>query len=424
MSAWTRRTALCCGAAAIGAGLFTALGAETAPSLRQGFAHPCLGPTPQALAEHPLVRAAFEGIDAGALWDVHAHLLGTGDSGSGCRIDPRMLSPRHPVEWLRRKVILDAACVPANAASMDIAYVDRLRRLAADFPPGARWLLFAFDAAFGDDGRERPDWTGFHVPDAYAARVAAADPARFGWVASVHPYRPDALERLEAARAGGALAVKWLPSSMNIDLRDRRCRPFFDRLAATRMPLVVHVGEERAIPGAGRGALGNPLQLRIPLGAGVRVIAAHAATLGEAVDTDRRSAAPSAAFDLFARLMDEAAWRELLLADISAAFQSNRRLRVQRALLRRDDWHARLLHGSDHPLPGVMPLYAPERLARAGLLDAADVAPLKRLRAHNPLLFEFVLKRTLRDGSARLPAIVFESRRHFEPALATVRATA
>jgi mannonate dehydratase len=44
------------------------------------------------------------------------------------------------------------------------------------------------------------------------------------------------------------------------------------------------------------------------------------------------------------------------------------------------------------------------------VLAAADVAPLQRLREHNPLLFDFVLKRRLRLGQARLPAALFEAR--------------
>ena len=60
-----------------------------------------------------------------------------------------------------------------------------------------------------------------------------------------------------------------------------------------------------------------------------------------------------------------------------------------------------------------MPLYAPARLAADGLLDDNAVAVLRRIREHNALLFDFVLKRHLRDGSARLADAVFDTRRHF-----------
>ena len=425
-----RRQLLCCGAAAV-AGLFSSLLAPAEAAAVDWPLNPPASGSPAASgaatarspwaevlpAEHPahgLLQQALAGLDPAALWDVHAHLLGTGDSGSGCQVDPRMTEGWHPVEALRRRVILQAAGVPAAAPSVDRAYVARLQALAAAFPPGARWLLFAFDQALDDQGQPRPDWTTFHVPDAYAAQVAAAAPQRFGWVASIHPRRADALARLDAALAGGALALKWLPSAMNIDLADPRLAPFYARLAQARLPLIVHCGEERAVPGAGRDALGNPLAVRVPLAAGVRVIVAHVASLSQALDTDLRAPRPVSAFALFARLMDEG--HPGLMGDVSALFQVNRRASVWRTVLARRDWHARLLHGSDYPLPGVGPLYQPAALVAAGLLDAADLAPLRALRRSNPLLFDLVLKRRVRWQGQGLSDGVFDTRRHFRAA--------
>lgn len=407
-----RRLLGCC--AGLGAGLFTGLDARAEGfAFGEGLFNPCRGALPDDLARHELLAGAWVGIDPASMWDAHAHLLGNGDSGSGCRLHPAMDRWWQPVEFVRKRAILDAVCIDARAPSIDRAYVDRLLALAHDFPAAARWLLFAFDAAHDDAGREHADLSSFVVPDAYAAAVAQAHPLRFEWVASIHPYRADALQRLESALAGAARAVKWLPNAMNIDPRDARCRPFYDALAAAGVPLIVHCGEERAVAGAGRDDLGNPLLMRVPLARGVRVIVAHCASLGRAHDTDRASAPPVPAFDLFARLMDEPDWRAHLLGDVSALFQSNRSEHAWRTVLRRGDWHARLLHGSDHPLPGLMPLYAPARMAAIGLLDAARVEPLRRIRAHNPLLFDFALKRHLRDGSARLGDAVFDTRRHF-----------
>ena len=63
---------------------------------------------------------------------------------------PSMSQWWRPVEVLRRQTILNAACVDTEAASIDRAYVERLLSLTADFPAGARWLLFAFDNAHDD----------------------------------------------------------------------------------------------------------------------------------------------------------------------------------------------------------------------------------------------------------------------------------
>jgi mannonate dehydratase len=406
-----RRHLLCCGAAAA-AGLFSALAADAGP-----WRNPCGHPAPPIPGVDPdWLARLWEGLDPAQLWDVHAHLIGTGDSGSGCWIAPSLSQWWHPVELGRKHAILNGACVDSRAvaaADIDRAYVRRLTALADAFPVGARWLLFAFDEAVDATGRPRPDWTTFHVPDAYARAVAEARPDRFGWVASIHPNRVDALPRLDRAIAGGALAMKWLPSSMAIDLRDPRLRPFYDRLAAARMPLIVHCGEEHAVPGADRQDLGNPLLLREPLRHGVRVIAAHCASLGLAMDLDLPRPRPAQAFELFSRLMDEPTWHDLLLGDVSAMFQFNRRPEVWRSVLRRQDWHERLLHGSDYPLPGVMPLVRLSRLVRAGVLDEGHVAPLEALRGHHPLMFDLALKRLARWQGDAFGAPVYATARHF-----------
>ncbi len=403
-----RRHALCCGVAAVG-GLFTSLldAAEARP--RSGF---------PAVARD-LVDVALTGLDGTQLWDVHAHLLGNGDAGSGCWLNPHLDSWWHPMEALRKRVILHGAGVDARSGRIDHDYVHRLADLTEDFPRGARWLLFAFEHAQDYRGTVRAGQTTFHVPDAWAAHVARRHEDRFGWVASIHPYRPDAIERLERALEQGALAIKWLPSAMNIDLRDVRCTPFYDRLRRARTPLIVHVGEEKAVPGAGRDDLGNPLLMRVPLQHGVGVIAAHCASLGSALDIDRRVPSKRPAFELFARLMDEPDWRSNLMGDVSALFQVNRSAAVWHTVLSREDWHARLLHGSDYPLPCVAPLVQLRPLVHAGVLDAADVGALDALRAHNPLLFELVLKRRVRWRGARLGDQVFQTRRHFEVGSAT-----
>ena len=87
---------------------------------------------------------------------------------------------------------------------------------------------------------------------------------------------------------------------------------------------------------------------------------------------------------------------------------------VDRGYLERADWHARLLNGSDYPLPGVMPLYSADYIVSLGLLEPGAALVLSEIRAHNPLLFDCVLKRSLRLRGRALAARVFETRRFFE----------
>jgi mannonate dehydratase len=244
------------------------------------------------------------------------------------------------------------------------------------------------------------------VPDDYAAGLASSHPQHFQWVASIHPYDPRALERLDVAALRGARAIKWLPSAQNIDPADPRCDRFYARLAELQMPLIAHAGDERAVKGFGEH-LGNPLRLRRPLDAGVRVVVAHGASLGSGRG-DVPGGAELSNFELFTQLMDEPRYAGRVFGDISAITQFNR-MEVIATLLERTDWHARLLNGSDYPLPGVVPLVPLPGLVDFQLLDAAAVQPLSRLRDSNVLLFDFVLKRSLRYNGERFADTIFET---------------
>jgi len=157
-------------------------------------------------------------------------------------------------------------------------------------------------------------------------------------------------------------------------------------------------------------------ELRAALERGVRVIAAHCATLGESADLDAAKdpfKAPMATnFDLFARLMAERRWEGQLFGDLSAVTQANRAEFLPR-LLRMEAWDGRLLNGSDYPLPGIIPIFSLNDLVAAGVLEERLVRPLRELRHVNALLFDFVLKRNLRIGARRLSDSVFETRDFF-----------
>ncbi len=176
------------------------------------------------------------------------------------------------------------------------------------------------------------------------------------------------------------------------------------------LPLITHAGDEQAVIGFGEH-LGNPLRLRRPLDAGVRVVVAHCASLGHGEELDapaKSGGKPPDNFDLFARLMDEPQYRGRLYGDISAVVQFNR-VGVLDTLLARRDWQPRLLNGSDYPLPGVLPLIDLGNLVSRGLLDAGLAEPLRALRHANVLLFDFVLKRSLASKGQRFAKEVFET---------------
>ncbi|MDH3444723.1 MAG: amidohydrolase family protein, partial [Deltaproteobacteria bacterium] len=299
--------------------------------------------------------------------------------------------------------------------TVDHDFVQRLMECLGAFPKGVKSMLLAFDFHYDEQGVRREDLSAFHVPNRYAAAVAGRFPERLEWICSVHPYRVDALDELLWCKENAARAVKWLPSAMGMDPASPRCKSFYKSLARNRLPLLTHGGEEQAVHGGKFHDLNNPLRLRLALEENVRVIVAHCASLGEHVDIDKSAEESRVqAFDLFTRLMDEAQYQGRLFGEISAITQVNRAGQSLEALLKRAEWHPRLINGSDYPLPGIMPLFSLRRFVEQGLLTEVKAKVISEIRPYNPLLFDFVLKRSLERERNRFSPAVFESRRIFE----------
>jgi mannonate dehydratase len=377
----------------------------------QGFWNPCGARLPRRLAEHELVRAAWDGLDPAKVWDSHAHLIGNGDAGSGIYVNPQTESLLSPGQYARRLFFLNAGCVHDASGSVDNAYVDRMRNLIDGMRRGTKVVLFAFERAHHENGEPDLEHTIFHVPDRYARDVAQKYAEDFEWVASIHPYRKDALDALEQAKQGGARGVKWLPSAMGIDPASPRCDKFYEGLQKANLALIAHAGLERAVLGREAHDFGNPLRLRRALDAGVRVVVAHCASIGEDRDLDKGPNGPYVeSFALFARVFEK---YPNAYGDISAMTQVNRAGPALVRAIESGEWHARLLNGSDYPLPGLMPVFSVDYLVSLKLLPESAAQVLRDIRTHNPLLFDFVLKRTLRSNGKSFATGVFETRAFF-----------
>lgn len=382
---------------------------------REGLLNACLDARlPPDLADERLI-AAWEGIDPHQFRDGHVHLVGLGDGDTGAWVNPHMSRSAVSLQHAQFRLYLNASCVDSSQGKVDQDYVRRLASLADQLPEGARLMLLAFDYHYTADGTVDRANSTFYLPNQRAAEVAMGHPERFEWIASIHPYREDALETLAQAVANGARAVKWLPPAQGMDPASPRCDAFYAAMRSYDLPLLSHGGDEHAVEGKEFQRLGNPLRLRRALEHGVRVIVAHCASQGQGEDLDAGSKPKLMHnFDLFARMMDEPEWNGRLFGDISAMVQVNRMGRPLRTLLGRPDWHGRLVNGSDYPLPGVMPLISLQALADFGYLKADLLPFLARLRRHNPLLFDFVCKRYLRYRGQGFSAMAFETRRVFE----------
>lgn len=379
----------------------------------QGFANPCRAALPPRLADHEIVRAAWTGVDPVRMWDAHAHLVGNGDSGSGIWVNPETTSLLHPLQYAQRLFYLNAGCAHDAPGRVDQSYLERMHNLIDGMRPGFKLILLAFDYSYGADGAALPQRTSFYTPNEYARRIARSHPEYFEWAASVHPYRRDCVAALEQAARDGARAIKWLPAAMGIDPASPRCDAFYAAMTRLALPLITHGGVERAV-NVGNQEFGNPLRLRRALEHGVRVVVAHCASMGEDRDIDRGENGPVVgSFALFARLMDEARFEGRLFGDLSAITQLNRAGPALAAVIERTEWHPRLLNGSDYPLPGIMPLYSVDYMVELKFIQPAIAPVLSEIRQHNPLLFDFVLKRNLSVNGRRLAPSVFETRPFF-----------
>lgn len=380
-----------------------------------GFYNECReGAIPLAVQQHPLINAAIEGLDFTQVWDAHVHLVGLGDRSDGVWVNPDMLSWRYPLKHLQFNFYLDGSCT-GGSRHVDDRFVERLHQLMNDLPPGMKIMLLAFDYFHDKQGLAVKQKSFFYTSNAYAGSLARQFPERFEWIASVHPYRPDSIELLEQAAQDGARAVKWLPESMGIDPASPRCVPFYQAMQRLSLPLLSHAGQETAVSTDGHKESGNPLLLRSALDQGVRVIVAHCASLGSATDLDQgKNGKAVPCFDLFCRMMGETQYDHLLSGEISAMLQMNRLDEPIKYLLLKQEWHTRLLNGSDYPLPGILPVIPLKQIVRMGLVTEQQSILLREVRRYNPVWFDLLLKKMLQWQGKRFANSVFETRRFFQ----------
>lgn len=357
------------------------------------------------------LEKCFAGIDRSRLWDAHVHLVGLGTGGTGCRVDPEMLSHLHPIKRFQFDMYMAGAGI-TDRATADAQYVARLLQLQRAGNPRGKLVLFAFDAYVDESGLEHPEHSPLYVPNEYMLQLVAQHPELVP-CASIHPYRTDCVERLETVAAAGARCVKWLPNAMGIDPGSALCDAFYRRLTELRLPLICHAGREDAVDASLHQDLGNPLRLRRALDAGVRVVVAHCASRGSYPDLERDGRPQTASFDLFMRLFGERSYEQNLFGDISTLTHVHHDTGPLRALLRASGLHRRLLYGSDYPLPALRFMISPTKLQLAGLLEPGDRRMCGKLFALNPLLFDFAVSRCVRliDGGTvhRFSDGVFET---------------
>lgn len=264
--------------------------------------------------------------------DMHCHIAGIGTGGSGCFVSPRLRN-----SW-RFNLYLHSFGVTKNELleKGDGLVADRISASVAQSKYVNKVVLLALDGVIGTNGQLDTNWTEVYVPNEFVADVCAHHTnLLFG--ASVNPYRPDALARLEWAKAHGAVLIKWIPPIMEINPDDPKLIPFYQKMAELNLPLLSHTGREGSFSRADE-EFGDPAKLRLPLSLGVTVIAAHIAS-SEKYHGVRGP-------DELAKLTRE---YPNLYTDISALTQINKPGCLKEALTK-PEFAGRLIYGTDFPL--------------------------------------------------------------------------
>ena len=355
-----------------------------------------------------LVDRAFKGVQPDELRDFHTHVVGLGSARCDTWVNPKMLTWTHPLKRIEALVYLSAAGVE-NEENADAEYQARLVDLIKAMPNRGKFHLLAFDWNFDARHGRKAEESTFYVANECVYELANDPRYReiFVPVVSIHPYRPDAVKALERWAKKGVKYVKWLPNAQGMDAGDPAIDEYYKTMIRNNLILITHVGEEKAVEAEEGQTLGNPLCFRRPLDMGVKVIMAHAASLGKNADLDSpASGRREWNFELFVRLMKEERYQGNLFGEISAMTQHNRLTERRKEdapliqLLRRDDLRemlkTRFVNGSDYPLPAINILIRTKTLVELGLITAKERTALNEIYRRNPLEFDYVVKRTLR----------------------------
>jgi predicted TIM-barrel fold metal-dependent hydrolase len=267
--------------------------------------------------------------------DCHVHVVGNGTGGTGCWYRPRGFTR------LGAPLMVRAFGLPGSAlkGDLDRLYVEQLLRYVRESSLDAAVIL-AQDEPYRPTGEKIEAAGSFYVPNDFVLGLARRHP-EFLPAVSIHPARRDAMDELERCLADGAVMLKCLPNCQNIDWNDPRYTRFLERMAESGLILLAHTGSERTLPVIDP-QLASPRVLTRALEIGVTCIAAHSGTGMMLLDPDY--------FDAFVEM---ALRFPRLYGDNSALACCNFRARPRaiRTMAEHPELRARILHGSDVPVP-------------------------------------------------------------------------
>ena len=304
--------------------------------------------------------------------DIHVHLFGVGDGGSGCRMTKSI------TEGLQFRYLLNLLRLQQPGKTID----ERYEEVLSEQVQGSglsKVAILGQDAVYDRDGK--PDWdrTSFYVPNDYVFAVAARHRERMLACPSINPERADAIEELARCHAKGARLLKIHPPTQGVNLADRKHERFFRRCCELNMVVLVHTGHEHSAPVLDKN-LAAPRRLELALDQGCTVVACHAGT-GWITDAPDQLPEFVALLKRYPKL-----WGDTSVLGTVGRVRDFGRLLDDEELVR-----SRLLHGSDFPFPA-------SPTAFAGRIKTETAQRLER--EANLLKKDFELKEALGIGRA------------------------
>lgn len=275
--------------------------------------------------------------------DLHVHLFGTGDSGSGCRLSQGI---QNGVQF---RALTLALGIRSKGKTLDEGYVNVLVEQVM-FSGLTKVAVLSQDAMY--DARGEPDWknTSFYVPNDYVIKVAGQHKETMIPCPSINPMRKDAIDELERIHNKGAKLFKIHPPTQGVNVADPAFTRFYRRCAELKIVIMVHTGHEHSAPVIDKD-LANPSRLELMLDQGPTVIACHSGT-GWPSDTPDQLPAFTLLLKRYPNL-----WGD------TAVLGTAKRDRDFYRLLDAAGVRDRLLHGSDFPFP-VSPSVFEQRIGK------------------------------------------------------------
>lgn len=287
--------------------------------------------------------------------DTHVHLLSS-------EVSFNRLYDKVALRFFAKRFGIDAKALSKGPYK---AYTDALMHSVKHSEHIEKIVLFGVDAKVDDEGNILHKDKTVCASNEDVAALYAQYPELIIPFFSINPKRPDALELIEKYHALGFKGAKFLQNYWGVDTREARYRPYFEKLAALDLPLIIHVGSESSVHSV--KICESIEMLRQPLEVGVKVICAHMALSYEPRHIFKAlSSNPKLFNDDYFTLLEMLKTHDNLYADVSALLTPVR-AKVLRHLSTQSDIHPKLLFGSDYPVPFTT------------VWNSYDIALLKRI---------------------------------------------